>query len=95
VAEQYRGSVRSIRDSIFEHHNLVFGLAGLRRYGPPAYKAVAQVLEIPELRMLRLSWEFLEALIAGDDGDADALFTEVLGEQLHAKAVYALFGETF
>lgn len=95
AASEYRGSVERIRDSIFEHNDLVFGLAGLRQYGPAADQAVSQALEIPELRVLRLSWEFLEALIDGDDGDPEALFTDVLGERLYRRVGYALFGEPF
>ena len=95
AADLYRGSVVRMRDKIFEHSDLVFGLAGLRDRGPDADHAVAAALEIPELQVLRLSWELIDAFIESDDGDPEELFVEVWGERLYERARFALFGESF
>jgi hypothetical protein len=91
----YRRSVEKIRDSIFENTDLVFGLAGLRRRGPLADEAVNSVLEIPELQMMRLSWELVAAFIESDDGDPEVLFADVMGDSLYERSRFALFGVPF
>ena len=95
VATLYRCSVEKIRDSIFEHSHLVFGLAGLRDRGPDADHAVEAALEIPELAVLKVSWELVVAFVESDDGDPEELFTDVFGERLYERARFALFGEPF
>jgi hypothetical protein len=95
VATTYRGSVVKVRDSILEHSDLVFGLAGLRDLGPNAEEAVSRALEIPQLAVLRLSWELIDAVIESEDEDPAILFTAVLGERICQRARYAVFGEPY
>jgi hypothetical protein len=91
----YRRSVEKIRDSIYEHTDLVFGLAGLRRRGPVADAAVTSALEIPELQIMRLSWELVAAFIESDDADPEDLFSDVMGDDLYERSRFALFGVPF
>jgi hypothetical protein len=94
AGDEYRSSVLRLRDSILEQVDLVFGLAGLRDLGPAADDAVGRALEIPELAVLRISWQLIEALIDSEDADPVDLFTNVLGENVYRRARYAVFGES-
>ena len=95
AATLYRGSVEKIRDSIFENSDLVFGLVGLRNRGPVAAEAVERALGIPELAVLKVSWELVAAFIESEDGDPEDLFIDVMGDRLYDRARFAIFGEPF
>ena len=71
--ESYRRAAHTIREQIESLEDVLIGLAALRDLGSTAVESVDSVMEVFELKRLRLSWELLDALMQGDGLDFDAL----------------------
>lgn len=63
---------------IDEHGSVIDGLAGLRDLDGSA-AAIDAVLQVKDIKRIRLGWEFWEAMVDGDGLDPEALLLDYLG----------------
>ncbi len=89
----YKNSAENIAEWIRNYEDLMYGVAAFREMGTVAEHILGEVVALPDVRRLRLSWELLEALMEGEGLDPEATMAEILDPALHETARFALLAE--
>ncbi|MCP4303577.1 MAG: hypothetical protein GY788_01570 [bacterium] len=72
--------------------DVLLGLSGLRLLGEHAVVVVGEVLDLPELKKLRIGLELFEALTIGSDLDPEAFLLDYIAFDDLETARHALLG---
>lgn len=92
-ARAYRQTASLIASTVEELEDVLVGLTALRSLGECAESAIAAVLDVPEVKQLRLSWELLEALMLGEGLEPEPVLESVLDPDWREYARAALLGD--
>lgn len=90
--EMHRGTAALLAAWLEEQQELLRDLIALRALGAGAQEAVQAVLELPKVRVARLSWKLWASFTAADGVDPEALLLQHASPDLMCLGTKALFG---
>lgn len=82
----------NLRKALAPHRRLLDGLIELREIGSDGEEAVERILDLPDLRRVRLSWELWDMLVIGDGHEPDDLLAVHIRPDHLDEARLALWG---
>jgi hypothetical protein len=91
--ETFERTAVSVAERIEEYSDIIVGLAALRGLGQDGQAIADAAIELRDLRVLRLSWELLDALIESDGLDGSELLNKHTTDELVDCARIAIWGE--
>ncbi len=89
--ERYLAFCSTLVDWLDEYGCVLEALVVLRGL-PFTDEAVEEILDVPEIRKLRLGWEFWQAVVEGEELDAEGILLESLLHESYLLVREAIWG---
>lgn len=92
LGSSHRGTAALLAAWVEEHQELLRGLIAVRALEPEAHAAVQAILNVPKIRVVRLSWELWASFTRADGANPDTLLLGCASDELVRLGKSALFG---